>query len=221
MILNCSVAHFSSVRTVIWKRDGTTVIATDRVTVSESLLVLGLASVHVADAGFYKCEVEDQLTHFTANMTFRLAVLGRLAIDSITTPQTVLLNTRLLLKCTVSGFPQPRVTWHHTVSNGCNVEREKCYMVKSDGNLLLTITLAQMGRYYCMANNTIQKVEKMTNVSVIQGKTSVFQFVVYFLTDISYLDFLPRVSLHCLVYLTVSVIPGCGDVDVTVPSLVV
>lgn len=168
--LTCSVLA-SPAPVIEWFRNGFPLPADDKSKYVTSWDSIGIASLEIrslvrADSGEYMCVARNQ--HGQCSSAADLRVRGD--YEPKASPPTFASPIRdayvdaadeLVLKCSVSGFPTPKVTW---LKDGIKLHFSSRYRttVDADGNCQLVVhspVVGDSGNYTCVAENASMKDE--------------------------------------------------------------
>ncbi|VDK85415.1 unnamed protein product [Litomosoides sigmodontis] len=156
--LPCNIRDIGENTVVIWKR-GELVLFTDEEVFHEDQrfqlrrkdnnFTLVIERVEPYDGAKYVCEItspEMSITH-----TLEVNVHPMVSISPDTNPLLVNVGENMVIKCSVSGNPPPKVTW--TRQNG---RKMPARATSKDGQLRITrVTVDDSGVYECTASNNV------------------------------------------------------------------
>uniref|UniRef100_A0A0R3S024 Ig-like domain-containing protein n=1 Tax=Elaeophora elaphi TaxID=1147741 RepID=A0A0R3S024_9BILA len=156
--LPCNIRNIGEDTVVIWKR-GELVLFTDEEVFHEDQrfqlhrkdnnFTLIIERVEPYDGAKYVCEItspEMSITH-----TLEVNVHPMVSISPDTNPLLVNVGENMIIKCSVSGNPPPKVTW--TRQDG---RKMPARATSKDGQLRITrVTMDDSGVYECTASNNV------------------------------------------------------------------
>ncbi|KAM3726207.1 Lachesin [Dirofilaria immitis] len=156
--LPCNIRNIAEDTVVIWKR-GELVLFTDEEAFHEDQrfqlrrkdnnFILIIERVEPYDGAKYVCEItspEMSITH-----TLEVNVHPMVSISPDANPLLVNVGENMVIKCSVSGNPPPKVTW--TRKDG---QKMPATTTSKDGQLRITqVTMNDSGIYECTASNNI------------------------------------------------------------------
>nr|XP_032625664.1 carcinoembryonic antigen-related cell adhesion molecule 1-like [Chelonoidis abingdonii] len=149
-----------SADTVLWLRDGASLVPSDRLVLSSDNRTLNVLNVTRGDAGAYQCEVGNPVSSIRSEPSTVTVAYGPESAriePSELPPQP--LGSLVHLMCVSESVPAPRYHW---VLNSTELKETR-------SSLTLNLTsLDQQGTYMCQAQNPITSLTKNSTSLVIQ-----------------------------------------------------
>ncbi|KAJ8379625.1 hypothetical protein SKAU_G00004030 [Synaphobranchus kaupii] len=150
-----------------WYRQGRKLSTTDGVVLLPGGQVLQIPRVRKEDAGKYTCQAvneagEDRM-HFELEVLVPPTIIGQ--ADEFMEEVTAVVNSTVRLGCSVSGNPTPAISW---LRDGLPLYSGRQLHILEDGKLLeiVSVQVADMAGYLCVAENKVGAVEKLFSLTV-------------------------------------------------------
>ncbi|XP_063796284.1 hemicentin-1 isoform X2 [Pseudophryne corroboree] len=148
-ILTCDV--LSTVRyNFTWRRNNLDLIHENTSTIYIlSNNSLKITSVKISDAGEYVCSADNEGGRTAASVFLAVQDPPNVVVDPRNTTFTK--GSRIKLKCSATGYPQPQLLWMH---NDMFVRFSNRYILTEDGSFIIKNALDKdSGIYTCLATN--------------------------------------------------------------------
>ena len=140
-----------------------------------------MPAVTVSDAGKYRCVANNTASVQTRESRISVAEPPRITMQShsgefsVGVDVNVAVGGRVALRCDVSGYPQPSITW--TIGNGLPAVNSSMarFTIQEDGALIVISDAATLHskRYTCTATNIAGETSKSSVVTVGRCVSSV------------------------------------------------
>ncbi|XP_066442244.1 peroxidasin homolog [Eleutherodactylus coqui] len=133
---------------------------------------LMIQNTQESDKGIYQCAAKN----IAGEVRTQEAVLRYSGSRSkpffIIQPQNteVLVGGSVTLECSVSGDPQPHITW--TADTGDPISTNHSFIITSSGGLYIqNVTFSEQGRYWCHASNSEGSIQASASIIVQEAQT--------------------------------------------------
>ncbi|KAF6032030.1 HMCN1 [Bugula neritina] len=160
---------------IIWSKDGAVLTGNELGIILNDDGSLDIPIAQVSDSGRYTCRAVNDAGDVSLDIEFSVYVPPSFGTSGTVqeTDVTVVVNSTLILECSVQAIPPPDITWY---KNGEEFVLNEDRMTLKKNDQMLTITGVQLldeGRYKCVAENRAGEDERITDVTV-QGKWNLF-----------------------------------------------
>ncbi|KAM8931068.1 hemicentin-1 [Pelodytes ibericus] len=153
--------------TITWYKDGRVLTSSDKAFILPGGHILQIARAQEEDAGTYTCAAVNEAGKDSLQYNVRVLLPPKFedGHEHLSEDITSLVNTTVLLNCSVKGNPVPRISWQ---KDGQHIEAGEHYQFLSGGNSLMIVNaqLMDTGRYACIVENMAGSVQKSFNLNI-------------------------------------------------------